>query len=64
MKTTKDFDCIAVKREGALKIYEETKNLSLDQELAYWDQRTEELRRAIDSAVEMKSDSLSTLQKP
>lgn len=41
----KTFDAIEMKRQGALRIYEETKDMSLDQELAYWRKHDEELRR-------------------
>ena len=41
----KTFDCIAMKRRGAEKIYDQTKDLTLEEELAYWQQRTEALRQ-------------------
>ena len=60
MKTTeKEFDCIAAKREGALRIHEETKDLSFDEELAYWNERTEEMLRAVESAREIEKDALT-----
>jgi hypothetical protein len=36
---TKKFDCIKVKHEGTLRIYQETKDLTLEQELAYWQRK-------------------------
>lgn len=36
MKKTKTFDCIEMKRAAALRIYEETKEMTIDEELAYW----------------------------
>ena len=35
----KTFDSIAMKRRGAEKIYDPTKDLTLEEELAYWQQR-------------------------
>ena len=37
MKTdTKNFDRVELMHEGALRIYEETKNMTLKEEMAYW----------------------------
>ena len=37
MKTdTKNFDCVEFMHEGALRIYEETKGMTLKEEMAYW----------------------------
>jgi len=37
MKTkTKTFDCVAMMHEGAQQIYEETKDMTVAEELAYW----------------------------
>ncbi len=41
----KEPDCVAMKRRGAQQIYEQTKNMTLDEQLQYWQQRTGELRR-------------------
>ena len=41
----KQFDCMALQHRGALKIYEQTKNMTITEELAYWQQRTKELRQ-------------------
>ena len=40
----KEPDCVAMKRRGAKKIYEQTKDMSLQQRLEFWDERTRELR--------------------
>jgi len=42
--TTKSFDCVELQQKGAKRIYEHTKQLSLADELAYWQQRTQELQ--------------------
>jgi hypothetical protein len=41
---TKVFDCVEMKRRGALRIYEETKDLSFDEQVEYWRRRSEEFR--------------------
>ena len=51
MKTkTKTFDCVEMMHRGALRIYEETKGMSVEEELAHWRQRhtqaLEELKQA------------------
>jgi hypothetical protein len=40
MKTkTKTFDCVEMMHQGALRIYEETKGMSVQEELAHWRKR-------------------------
>lgn len=40
MKTkTKKFDCVEMMHRGASRIYKETKDMSVQEELAYWRQR-------------------------
>jgi hypothetical protein len=41
-KTNKDFDCVEMMHEGALRIHEELKGKTRDEQLAYWQQRNEE----------------------
>ena len=41
----KEPDCVAMKRRGAQAIYEQTKNMTLEEELEFWQQRTRELRK-------------------
>lgn len=61
METTKkDFDCVAMKREGALRIHEATKDLSFDEKVQYWKERSDEMLRALQkarNAKELKQDS-------
>ena len=42
---SKDFDCVAMKRSGAEKIYERTQNMTLLEELSYWQQQTGKLQQ-------------------
>lgn len=44
-KTKKSFDCVEMMHEGALRIYEETKDMTKEQELAYWQRKNEEARK-------------------
>jgi len=46
----KQFSCIALQRRGAEKIYQETKNLRIAEELVYWQQQTKELHGSKKSA--------------
>lgn len=45
MKTEKTFDCIAMKRNAASRIHEETKDMTREKKLAYWRAKRESLRR-------------------
>lgn len=48
MKTkTKNFDCVEMMHAGALRIYEETKDMSVEEELAYWRGRHAEALEAL-----------------
>ena len=42
---SKTFDCVEMKRKGALRIYEETKDLSFEEEVEYWRRKSEEMTR-------------------
>jgi len=42
---TKKFSCIELQHRGAEKIYQETKNLTIAEELVYWQQQTKELQQ-------------------
>ena len=44
-KTEKTFDCVEMMHQGALRIYEEMKNMTREQRLAYWKQKDEEARK-------------------
>lgn len=39
----KKFDCVEMKRKGSARIYDETKNFSLEKKREYWRKATEEL---------------------
>lgn len=42
---SKTFDCVEMKRAGNQKIFEIIKEMTLEEELAYWQEATEKLRR-------------------
>jgi len=55
MKTKKkDFDCVEMMHEGALRIYEKTKDMTREEELAYWRERDEAARREHPRLRELK----------
>jgi hypothetical protein len=41
---TKTFDCIEMKRRGALRIHDQLKNMTVEQQIEYWRQRSEEFQ--------------------
>ncbi len=43
----KDFDCVEMKRTAALRIYEETKSLSLAERQTYWRVKNDDLTRKL-----------------
>ena len=48
-KVMKKFDCVAMMHRGAARIYEETKNMTIDEQVAYWKEKDaafEKRRRA------------------
>ncbi len=42
---TKTFDCVEMKRRGALRVHEQLKDMTVEQQIEYWRQRSEEFRR-------------------
>lgn len=56
MKTKKAFDCVEMKRRGAERIYNQVANMTLKEQLAFWRERTELLRKH-QQTVKMKSKS-------
>jgi len=45
MKTTKTFDCVEMKRRGAEEVQKVLAGMTPEEELAYWQIGTEELRK-------------------
>ena len=48
---TKTFDCVEMKRRGAVRIYERTKNMTLQQKIEYWRHRSQAFRSEQGQAV-------------
>ena len=42
---TKKFDCVQMKRQGAAKVREQTATLTREQELRFWQERSQHLRQ-------------------
>jgi hypothetical protein len=42
---TKKFDCVQMKRRGAAKVREQTATLTREQELRFWQERSQQLRQ-------------------
>ena len=48
MKTrTKTFDCVEMKRLGSLRIYETIKDMTFEQEVAFWRERSRRFRKEL-----------------
>jgi hypothetical protein len=48
----KTFDCVEMKHRGAAKVREQTKGMTLEQELAFWRERSRILRQRQEKAKE------------
>ena len=55
----KKFDCVAMKRIGSRKIYEKIKNMTPEQELAYWRERHRQLEDERRAAIAKQSHAAS-----
>jgi hypothetical protein len=45
MKMKKTFDCVEMKHRGAERIYKQIVNMTPEEQLAFWQERTELLRK-------------------
>ena len=41
---TKSFDCVEMKRRGALRLHEQLKGMTIEQQLEYWRERSAAFR--------------------
>ena len=56
MKTTKKtFDCVEMMHQGARRIYEETKDMSVEEELAFWRRRHAEVLHELKQSTPKES---------
>jgi hypothetical protein len=53
-KKAKKFDCVAMKRAGAARIYRKIRGMTIQQQLEFWRQASEELRREQEAAKARK----------
>jgi hypothetical protein len=53
----KTLDCIEMKRQGALRIHERTKDMTVDQKIAYWRERSRLFREEQKCLQSQKGDS-------
>lgn len=44
---TKKFDCVEMQHKAGLEIYEETKNMTFEERLAYWQQADREFQEKL-----------------
>lgn len=42
---TKTFDCVEMKRRGALRLHERLKDMTVEQQIEYWRRRNKEFLR-------------------
>jgi hypothetical protein len=53
----KKFDCVELQHRGAEKVQARLAGMTFEQEVAYWEQRGEELRREKESREERRKAS-------
>lgn len=56
MTKKKHFDCVEMMHKGALRIYEETKDMTREEELEYWHARAEAARREYPRLKELEAE--------
>jgi hypothetical protein len=56
----KKFDCVRMKRLGAAKVRQQTANLSREQELHFWQERSQHLRQRQTAPVAHISTAATT----
>jgi len=59
---TKTFDCVEMKRQGSRRIYERIKDMTSQEELAYWRERTSVLDKRLKAAREQMDKPSGPLQ--
>ena len=65
-KVIPGFDSVALQHEGARAIYEETKDMTPEQQLAYWQERTDALleeQRRLKRAHERVDDTVEVVEQ-
>jgi len=54
---TKTFDCVEMKRRGAERVYRTVKGMTPEEEQAFWQRGTRELRKEIEDRKQSKNRS-------
>lgn len=54
---TKAFDCVEMKRRGSKKVYDTTKDMAREEEVAYWRKCTQEMRCDVERRRQSKDTS-------
>ena len=44
----KDSDCVEMKRKGSQRVYEAVKDMTVEEEVEFWRQRTAEMRQKVE----------------
>lgn len=60
---TKTFDCVEMKRRGAVAVQAKTAGMTPEQELQFWREQTDLLRRRQQEALAAKGSSDSARRK-
>jgi hypothetical protein len=50
MRKRKEFDCVELQDRGALRIYEITKDMTFEEQVAYWAERSRLFREEVEAA--------------
>ena len=56
----KSFDCVQMKRDGARRVHEAIKGMTVEEEVAFWRQRTEEMRRRVEALRRKAKERVSS----
>lgn len=56
-KKKKKFDCVELQHRGAKLVYEQTKDMTPEEQVAFWQERTEELRQRQQAIRSQRKDA-------
>ncbi len=60
MKTKKKFDCVEMMHRGALDIYEKTRHMTFEEQVAYWRERSRRFKEKIQAARRKEKQKTTT----
>ena len=58
---TKTFDCVQMKRWGSERIYEITKEMTLEQKIQFWNEKNQSFRKEIESVRKVSGTARKAL---